>query len=681
MTGTAFFLLLAAAGAVLLRRALPGLPALAAAAGGLVAGPMAAGLLMYGVDLLLVPAGLPLWISVVLATLGAGAFLGFSLVRQPVRRALVRDLATLRGDMTWGMILYLSAALAFSFSLFTGSLSSDGSVIRMAGGAWSDMTYHLAYIRTVQLGDNVPVQYPYYAGVPIHYHFLSGYFNGKVALAGLDAVAALNLFSVLSLFALLSLLPAVSRRLTGSRSVGMAAGGLLLFHGSLSVFSWLRLIRGTGLVDAILRKDGWLAVEAYESWGLYNLNVLVNQRHFPFALAMVLLGVLVLEEVRSAGSFRAGVRPALCFAALAGALPYWHMIAATCLVLYAGLYFLKAYLPSVVRRMLHWGSPGDRPFQVRVLLMAAGAAGLLVLPQALAMRSGDTVLAGYPRWAPGFAARSGDVGLVLDYLVRTIGLRLPLAAIALPLLPRGRRSDFLLLMTPLLLANLFQFGAVLYDNNKWIWMGLLWAALAVAWLFRFLVREVPAWSRALRISPGDKTMRPLAGPVRDPWGVRVSMGFLAALLAAACVAAGVVDYFAVRNLRTYPIADGASGVRAFIVGHTPGDAVFLSAPEIPYHDDPMISVVLAGRRLWGVRTDVDSSLDVSGRVDKTREFYSWSGEAASLRSALSESGIDYVLWDSRLAGLYPEADPDRLETALRPVFRDGSIRIWAVEAP
>ncbi len=109
----------------------------------------------------------------------------------------------------------------------------------MLGGAWSDITLHNGFVRSISIGHNIPVEHVYYDNTPIKYHFLFDYFVGKISQTGLHSVHALNLMCLLSLSFLLLMIFQFGSTVFKSDATGILGALFLLFHSSISGLKWI----------------------------------------------------------------------------------------------------------------------------------------------------------------------------------------------------------------------------------------------------------------------------------------------------------------------------------------------------------------------------------------------------------------------------------------------------------
>jgi len=590
--------------------------------GATVIGCILCGTLLYLVDLLLAKNFGDFFNSNFLVLAAAGGYIFHISKRLRLTDEARSDLLALRNDRAAVWCLFLVVIFSAYLNWHSLNVTSRGDIL-VANGAWSDLMYHVSYIRTVALGNNVPIQYPYFANEPIRYHFLFDYFTGKVSQLGLDAVQALNIMSTLGLVSLLMLVFEFGRQLFKRTLTAVLGILFLVFHSSLSVFPWLKENFNGNILQSILQKGGWLAGTDFEVWGLFNLNVFVNQRHFAFGLAALVLLVIVLVKFTaeseiddsspnelSLSNVKAwvldygNVKVPLFWAVIIGCLPFWNALFAAIAVMFVLAFALFNYK----NKNLLLG-----------LLLTAIVASIIVYPQLMLFKAGASALKDYPRFHFGYALDHPSLIGFITFYFKVFGLKVPLIAAALFLVERRLRVYALILLIPFLIANLFQLSSVLYDNNKLIIASLVFMNCYAAYGIVYLLEK-----------------RSLAA--------RVSAIVLSVLI----TLAGVVDFFAARNLKQTAIADQTSSLKWWTVQHTKPRSVFLTNTSIPFADNAVSAVTLAGRYLYVVSNCVASSCSVDPRLDTARRIYSFAGGMEQVKSLLQAEGIDYVLVDEHV---------------------------------
>ncbi|MDR1639713.1 MAG: hypothetical protein LBT59_08475 [Clostridiales bacterium] len=572
-------------------------------------------------------------------------FLGIAfLAQRPWRRKI--ELGSIKKSLFYALILL------FSFLFHFHSLRISGGDIAI-NNPYTDIAYHHAYVRTIGSGANFPVSYPYFAHHPMGYHFMFDYVAAKLHQAGMHSVIALNVMSSLGLFCFLVMVSELCQLLFNSFGTGILACGFVMFHGSLALFRMLAEGRAGELVSlwSPSGRGGWLHFTTLEAWGLFNTAVLTNQRHFPFAMAFVVMIVYVcydagisLSKGRSARSENArSAKYAIFLAIMLGLMPYFNAVADVAAIMLAGLFSL---------RELALGKKSA----FRALFFGALAGAILAFPQILHFSSSAEALSGYPRIKIGFEA-GGSVSDIVGYYIHNIGIKLFLYGLAFFVIEKRWRADLAIFLVPILIANVLQLGVVLYDNNKLMWISLTFMNIFCA---RVLARF---WEKLKSLG----------------WG-RAAIG-IPAFLAFLCMASGFSDFWSVSlaNKARILMKDESSQLKSWIVGNTPKDAVFMSHYRYPFADTPIATVSLAGRMLYNVSSCVDGSVDCRPRVSLAALVFSGDIEKDMARQILAKEKVGYVLLESEAIKEF-NANEDFLASAFELVYDDESAKIYKVRA-
>ena len=189
----------------------------------------------------------------------------------------------------------------------------------VGGWNWSDLLVHVAIGSSISAG-NFPPEVPYFAGVPLTYHWFAD-FHGAIAstVAGLDLIPVYFASSALFAAVLALVVWALARRLTGDRRVATIAAILVVAGGGLG---WIRLvgdvIAGAGnAVDLVSRTsydntwvDGWPYFKIASIFGTGFLPHRATTLGLPGLVTAVLLVVQCLGR-RPLGVLLAGVLAAL----------------------------------------------------------------------------------------------------------------------------------------------------------------------------------------------------------------------------------------------------------------------------------------------------------------------------------------------------------------------------------
>ncbi|MFH1474973.1 MAG: hypothetical protein ABIG85_03855, partial [Chloroflexota bacterium] len=237
-------------------------------------------------------------------------------------------------------------ALATFAFLLVGSILAGNAWREVPGGwvsggwNWSDFLVHVSIGQSIVDG-NFPPQVPYFAGVPLTYHWFAD-FHGAItaATAGLHVIPVFMVSSALMAGALALVAWELARHLTGSRRAATIATLLILTGGGMG---WIRLVidvqAGVGspwdLVQRFPYDNTWepgspeFKIASILGTGLF------PHRATTFGLPG-LLAVLLLVRV-SLGRSRVGMGLAGVLAALLAPFQFYFFPATYLLVLLFGI--------------------------------------------------------------------------------------------------------------------------------------------------------------------------------------------------------------------------------------------------------------------------------------------------------------------------------------------------------
>ena len=338
------------------------------------------------------------------------------------------------------------------------------------GWNWSDFLVHVAIGQSIVDG-NFPPQVPYFAGVPLTYHWFAD-FHGSIAAAtaGLHVIPVFITSSALMAGALALVAWELARHLTGSRRAATIATLLILLAGGMG---WLRLVldlwAGDGTPWDLIR------TRAYDNswddgWPYFRIASILGTGLFPHRATTFglpgLLSVLLLVRV-SLGWSRVGMGLAGILAALLAPFHFYFFPATYLLV---GLY-------AVAHRA--WRRRGwlrDAALFLAPIVLALP----FVVGPALLQRDRGAI-----RFVAGWEeARIQDgPGAVLFFYVTNIGLPLVLGVVALVASrPPGRTFLAAWAMALFLVPNLVMAGAVAFDMNKYFQLMSVALAVLGGWL-------------------------------------------------------------------------------------------------------------------------------------------------------------------------------------------------------
>ncbi len=343
----------------------------------------------------------------------------------------------------------------------------------VAGGwNWSDLLVHVSIAKSLAAG-NFPPEVPYFAGVPLTYHWFADFHAAAAMLvAGLDIFPVFVVTNTIMAFALGLLVVELAEQVTGNRRAAVIAGLLVLFGGGMG---WMRLpldMAREGLGPLLL-----IPVHAYDnSWDpgppFFRIASILGTGFLPHrATALGLPGLVgvVLLAWTSLGQKPAGMALAGLLAAL---LAPFHLFAfpATYLVVLLLAAFRRAW------RQRTWLRDAGLFLTPVVLALP------FVVGPALQQQGSGSV-----RLVTGWEMAPLDEGLGAVSFFYLTNLGIP-AIIALggALLPRLPHRGFLIAwaIALFLVPNLVQVSAIAFDMNKYF--QIMWIAVAIlaGWALR-----------------------------------------------------------------------------------------------------------------------------------------------------------------------------------------------------
>jgi len=205
-----------------------------------------------------------------------------------------------RGSSIADWLLIAGYVILVSWMMFA-SFNSKGSQLQIANPEYSDFGPNTALIQSFAVGHNFPTEYPHFSGDRIRYHFLFYFQAGNLEFLGLNPAWSLNLLSITTIVAMLVILMTLGEVLFNSRAVGRLGSLLFFFFGSLSYVPFLQKQASVrAAIQAITNQRDYLPTIfpwRGEAWGTWSQVTYLNQRHFAFAIGILLL-VLVFLVIR-----------------------------------------------------------------------------------------------------------------------------------------------------------------------------------------------------------------------------------------------------------------------------------------------------------------------------------------------------------------------------------------------
>ena len=355
--------------------------------------------------------------------------------------------------------------------------------VSSGGSNWSDLGVHLSIAETLNAGANFPPEVPYFAGVPLVYHWFADFHAAILAeAAAIFSIPAMVVQSTVLTGALALGAYSLARRLArakGARLIGALAAAFVVFAGGMG---WLLFVRDVldGVappLDLVSRNSydnqwltGWPYFRIPSVMGTGLLAHRATTAGLPILVGAVLLLVAALPTARQRA---AGWRDRPWILAAAGLLG----------ALLAPFHFF--YFPVFPLIALAWVAAGrrfdaDAPRNAAALLVPY----LLALPFVIgpALAAGGSGAVRFVGFWPSAPIADGPAAVVFFYLTN---LGVPFALALAALLTRGVPKPLFLgawLIGLFLVPNLVQLSVIDFDMNKYF--QAMWVAVAIlaAWL-------------------------------------------------------------------------------------------------------------------------------------------------------------------------------------------------------
>jgi len=439
------------------------------------------------------------WISQVAGEYGRATIFGALAILALLSAVLLGRAPTPRWRIprsTWPALTVASLAMLVVGGTLGSSLwrVTDAGVTS-GGSNWSDLGVHLSIAQSLNAGANFPPEVPYFAGVPLVYHWFADFGAAILAeSAGLFSIPAMVVQSTLLTGALVLLVFSLARRLLRDRRARRAATIAAILAVLAGGLGWMRLI-GDMTVDPAAPNAPSAAGDLVE---LVRQHSYDNQwlTEWPyFSIPSVLSTGLLAHRATTAGlPILVGV-VLLLVAGLPTAhqrLTGWHdrpaLIAAAGVLgaMLAPFHFF--FFPLVPLLALAWVLTAGRVADARTPRNALAflAPYLLAVPFAIGA-AGQVGGSGALRLSlvwPSARPEDGPLAVAFFYLTNLgIPFALGVAALLLPGLPR-RAFIAAWVVGLFLVPNLVQASVIDFDMNKVFQAMWIAVAIAAAWLVR-----------------------------------------------------------------------------------------------------------------------------------------------------------------------------------------------------
>jgi len=583
-----------------------------------------------------------------------------------IKRSFIRDIYGLLTDFleimkqNWILAVFFSLVLALVIWLMTITFFVEDGNIQMGVSVFSDFSVHTAIIRSFSYGSNFPTQFPHFPDGTMRYHFMFQFVTGALEYMGLRIDLAFNLLSIISLFNVTLLLYVLAAIITNIRAASILSVVFFLFRSSFTglkflIDSWPYQSFGQFLHLITGNKDFLWSSSYQEGWGLWDLNVYANQRHFALGISLILFGIIALIPLMKKMYYVYLYRPLT----IAERLEQFFFSA-------------DAWLPENIARAaalgvllgsasFFHGSAVIALLSMLIIMAFFSKHRLEFLVIAFITYAMETIEASFfapgvelakPELYFGFISDDKSVKGIAVYIVLLTGILIFMALIGLFTKFRRFKVFFLMSLMPAIITFTLSFTPDITVNHKFLMISAALSGIFAAYAICFIMVNIP--------------------------GKAVGV-----IIIAVMVSTGVMDTFTIQNKDgrddqgrlTSVAVPQKSGYQDWILQHTkPGD-IFLTSW------DGVNEIFLTGRYEffgWPYYA-MSAGYDTRGREEIFDEIVR-PANAEDCRRLVMENKISYIVIT---AGMYDknyfDADPDMLKTIFPTVYSDPDSQIFVLK--
>ena len=568
------------------------------------------------------PLGYANVIVIIAATVFCSVMLVFLLKKKVSRFKGETDKISTAEIIMTGFIVMLSMYLMFR------SLGMADGKLKIGLSVFSDFSTHLSMMRSFSHLGNVPTHYTFFGGTDVKYHFMFQFLCGNLEFLGLRLDLALNIPSILSLVFSYFLLYVLTVKLCGKKAIGMVTLVLYSFRSSSAFFEYVLSLPEGEVWSTLTNKDicEFIGTTNHEDWGLWNLNVYANQRHFSFSLTIMLLVLILMLPAFYEGCIRIknyftenkfSIKEYIntSFVTNEGWVvkDYKSCVFAGLLLGLSG-FFNGAVLIGTVIILFFIAAASDRRLEYVIL---AGIAGVLALLQSKCFISSSLFT---PQFFYGFLSEPRTLFGTLDYVRRMMGL-LPLVLIIQMLRVKTmHRYLMFTFMAPIIFAFTVSLTPDIAVNHKYVMIGIMLLDIYAAAFLVDLFKKKDVLYRAVAV-----------------------------ILTISLTITGFFEFiiFSRKNTNERSIAYSyEDDIMRWIWDNTDKDDIFLTANYFLTFGGYGNSMVLSGAQLYNgwEYFSWSAGYDVGERDDLEISIYSAS-DKESLYADVEKAGVDYIVID------------------------------------
>lgn len=495
------------------------------------------------------------------------------------------------------------------------------NTIYIGGALAGDFAVHLGMIRSFSWGDNFITAYNLYSGEDIRYHFMYQFLVGNLEFLGLRIDHALNLSSILTMLFASMLLYVLTVKVSGKSVAGYLSVLFFYFRSSESLFHYIaETPKEENLMEKLSGNGAYIGYTPNENWGIWGLNVYVNQRHLAISLAVALLVILMVLpklyemfrsfrtlEIDRNSTVTSYVRECF-FTKDSWQLKDYKLMIVLGLIAGGSAFFNGAVFIALILMVFFIAALSKNRLDFVVF---AGIAGVLSLIQSHVFIYGEAVS---PQYYFGFLAEAKTVWGVLYFLIRLLGVLVVVLAAAFMYYRGINRYLILVFLTPAILTFTVKMTNDINVNHKYLFISCMMLDVIAATYVADLIRKKDY--------------------VRN-----ICVGILVLML----TSTGLYDVHSLKMQNTEEKSVRLAvddSVSTWIKENTSSTDMFLTAPYA------LNSVTAAGAMLYQGYEYVcwSAGYDVNSRHAQVAAMYS-ATNSEQLKQLVEQNGITYIIVD------------------------------------
>lgn len=553
------------------------------------------------------------------------------------------------------MVMITLITLLVFFIMFKSLGMVDGK-LKVGLSVFSDFSTHLSMMRSFSHMDNIPTHYTMFGGTDVKYHFMFQFLCGNLEFLGLRLDQALNLPSILSMIFSYFLLYVLAIKFCGKRSIGFISLVLYTFRSSASLFEYILTLPEGQVLSTLFDKNNFEFIGStnHEDWGLWNLNVYCNQRHFSFSLTIMLLVLILMLP----NLYKAKERISEQFKDRKFDLYLWYKYrffskegwlikdCRTCIFLgfILGLsgFFNGAVVIGVLIILFFIAAAADNRLEFVIL---AGIAGILSFLQTKVFISSSLFT---PELYFGFLSDKKNIFGVADYLRKMMGILPIVLLIQFTCVKKVHKYIMFCFCTPIIFAFTVSLTPDIAVNHKYVMIGIMLLDIyASAFLVRLFERK------------------------------DVVLKCLGAFCTMCLTFTGIFEFIILsrKNIDERSIQyEYEDDIMEWIWNNADSDDIFLTANYYMMYDGRGNSVILSGAQMYNGWEYFSWSAGYDVGIRDEYEILIYSAESqGQLYHLCEEAGIDYIVIDrnNRYSDMY-ELNESLIDNSFEKVFSCGS---------